>query len=356
LNPIMHKVPLARLIVAAVFAVLLTATILEGPMAEAASDAKASAVAKVSGDRMMATVEALAQFGTRVFYTSSATNSSVYIYDQFADLGLWVYFQHVDVSGFSVRNIVAVLNGSEGNLPQTLFGAHYDSSSGNLWNLSAGGTLPAPGADDDASGVAAVIELATILSEMHLKGTVKFVAFAAEEAGLNGSRYFAEQELAQGVTYSGTAILDMIGYRIGSTNGAMIFQDYGTNPLGSSMVKAVDDYSLALSVIPVTGKDMVSSDHASFWRVGYPSLLVIEKFSSKLPENPYYHTSMDTPDRLSPEQMVEITRMVLGGFLSLNDPLSPSFPVTIVIMICVAAIAVTAGGAIITRKQREPEL
>ncbi len=347
---------IARSMAAAVLALLLAAVTLGGALAEAAGEAKADMVSSVSGERMMATVDALAQFGTRVFYTSSSADSSAYVHDRLADLGLWVYYQDLNVSDFAVRNVVAVLNGTDRDAPQTLFGAHYDSSGGNLWNFSVGGTVLAPGADDDASGVAAVIELATVLSGVHPKGTVKFVAFTAEEAGLNGSRYFAERERAQGVAYSNTAILDMIGYRMESANEALIFQDYDANSLGDSMSKAVRDYSLDLSVTQVAGKEMTGSDHASFWAAGYPSLLVIEAFSSRLPENPYYHTSLDIPDYLSPDQMVEVTKMVLGGFLSLESAPSSSIPTTAVIIIGAAVIATVAAGAIlIIRRHREWE-
>jgi Zn-dependent M28 family amino/carboxypeptidase len=329
-----------------ILAALMMLTVPANARISLAAESNAATVASVSGDRMIGTVDALAEFGTRVFYTNSSVNSSAYIHDRFADLGLWVYYQDFQVAGFPVRNVVAVMNGSNPNEPQFLFGAHYDSASSSFMNYSVGGTVPAPGADDDASGVAAVLELATTLENRHFMNTVKFVAFAAEESGLNGSSYFVDQEHANGVNYSNTAIMDMVGYRGDTSNEAMIFRDTPGNTLATSMISAVSIYDLNISITAISGYDMEYSDHASFWRIGYPSLLVIEQLDGVTPVNPYYHSPQDTPDRLSKDQIVETTKTVLGGFLDLVNPPGSKRASSAPIILGFAVIAVTAVGAV----------
>ncbi len=304
---------------AALLAIIAIGTPANGVALASVDDSK-ELLDDVSGANFVGTIGDLEAFNTRAYYASAGWNSSIYVHERLAELGLWVYYQDLDVSGFQVRNVVAVKNGSDPAEPQYLFGAHYDSANKETTNYSQGETLAAPGADDDASGVAAVLEIARVLESATFTNTIKFVAFAAEEAGLNGSRYFAEQEHNAGVVYENTALMDMIGFRAELQNRSMIFSGSSLNTLSSSIISAVDRFDLDLSVQVVTGYEMTFSDHASFWEVGYPSLLMIEQLVNLAAVNPYYHTSADTLSTLSVGQMVVITKAVLGGFLLLESP------------------------------------
>ena len=318
------------------------------------SDDIQQTVDRVSGTNLAETIGDLEVFGTRAFYTSSGWNASIYVHDRFAELGYWVYYQNLEVSGFPARNVIAVKNGTNASDPLYLFGAHYDCANKEAANYSEGEILAAPGADDDASGVAAVIEIARILKETRLSSMVKFVAFAAEESGLNGSRYFARQEHDAGWVYENTALMDMIGYKVASQNRAMIFSGSPHNTLAPSMVSAIDTFNLDLSAEIVTGYDLTSSDHASFWEVGYPSLLVIEELVNSSVASPYYHTSQDTLSTLSVDQMVEITKAVLGGFLLLENPLKTEGLATgtIAVIGVVVAVAVILAVVYLVRHRR----
>lgn len=273
----------------------------------------------VDGERIVSTVSDLQDFGSRAFLFSSAWNASIYIHDRFAELGLWVTYQDFQVKGYQQRNVIAVLNGTDPAAPQYLFGAHYDSMTQALLDYEEGNSTYAPGADDDASGLASTIELATVLHEKKFNSTVKFVAFAAEETGLNGSSAFVQKELAEGVLYAGTAIMDMIGYRDSDKNEAFIFRDSSSNTMAKPLEMAASAYGLDLSLTFVSGTNFGASDHYSFWLAGYPSILVIEELADGLPVNPYYHSENDTVDRLSQEQMTVITKALLGGFLELQS-------------------------------------
>jgi Zn-dependent M28 family amino/carboxypeptidase len=289
-------------------------------MASAAEAPEADLVDDVSGQRLAETISALSGFSTRAFYTDDCRNASIYIFDRFNDLGLGVYYQELEVYGSTVRNVIATKNGSDPNAPWYLFGAHYDSANMDDENFTLGDSLAAPGADDDASGVAAVLEIADVLRNITFPNTIKFAAFAAEESGLNGSRYFAQQESTNGVVYEDSVIFDMIGYRDGDDNRATIFCDTAGNTMSKSTLSAIDEYDLSLSVDIVPGRDMVYSDHASFWQYGYPSLAVTEQAVNGRLINPHYHTAQDILSYLSVDQMVEITRAVLGGLILLENP------------------------------------
>jgi acetylornithine deacetylase/succinyl-diaminopimelate desuccinylase-like protein len=115
------------------------------------------------------------------------------------------------------RNIVAVLQGTEIGGGTIVIGAHYDSVSLNPED----GLAYAPGADDNASGVAALIELARIMSTQPHKSSIVFVAFSAEEVGRQGSAAFVRDYIqAQNISLNAMISLDIIGSQTGP-NGAV---------------------------------------------------------------------------------------------------------------------------------------
>lgn len=290
-----------------------------------AEDDFVALVESVSAADMMTTVEDLQAFGSREFHLESSREAAEYIYGRLVETGLAVEYQEFELDGINISNVVAIKEGGDPGAGCFLFGAHYDSENRLVDSLSAAENITAPGADDDASGVAAVIELARLLSDVALRNTVKFVAFAAEEygydnsGGLKGSHHFVASEVEGNVSYEGTAILDMIGYRSGLENRAVIVTEQPGDRMAEATVEAVGKYAIDLDVVNIVEPRISYSDHSSFWGAGYPSMLVIEELSeeSYIPLNPYYHTSNDVASSLSEEQMAAVTQALLGGVLQL---------------------------------------
>lgn len=278
---------------------------------------------KVSGERIMQTIEDLEDFGSRSFYLNSSREAADYIDGRFAELGLSVVQQEFMAGEYPCSNVVAGLSGTDSASAHFLFGAHYDSENRGADNLALVTQLPAPGADDDASGVAVVIELATLVADTRLKNTIKFVAFGAEESGFDGSgawggsAQFVLGEKESGVSYQGTVILDMVGYRQGEQNFAFGIVNSLSGPLPSAIGSAVDEFGLDLRFTLLDAPWVSYSDHYPFWLNGYPSMLMIEEISTDthVPVNPHYHTENDTSDKLSQEQMAEITKAIVAGLM-----------------------------------------
>jgi len=328
---------------------LLLATIATSAQVAMADDRISSIVQSVSGPRIMETVTDLEAFGSRAFYLDSSKEAAGYIHDRFEELSLYVEYQEFMLGSIEVANVVAVLNGTSPDAPQFLFGAHYDSENGMVENYSDALNMSAPGADDDASGIAAVIELARVLSAVDLKNTIKFVAFDAEEygydfsGGLKGSSYFATHEKATGVEYVGSAILDMIGYKDGQANIVFGIVNDKDNAFAKHVLMAVSEYDINLTFEVHVKPSITFSDHSSFWQVGYPSMLVIEELSTTTnePVNPFYHTPNDTSDRLSEDQMEEVTKAMAAGLLELLSPHKNTLVLVIVLLaVAVAAVAI----------------
>jgi bacterial leucyl aminopeptidase len=219
--------------------------------------------------------------------------------------------------------------------------AHFDST-----GADARGYRPelddAPGADDDASGVAAVLVIArlfkTLLARAPLERRVRFVLFNAEEHGLVGSKAYARDAAAEGQRIVGVYQMDMIGYRRDEQETAHPFEIH----VGCQLSREVEQRSLALAERIAQLCERVSpnllapqiygsrvgmadaadgrSDHASFQQRGYAACVVSEDFfagpHSDSPEaqpNPHYHRPDD--DQVSFSYAADIARAVAAAVL-----------------------------------------
>ena len=282
----------------------------------------------VSGERIMRTIQDLQDFGTRAFYLNSSEEAASYIFGRFQAMNIAVEYQELMAGVHSVKNVVATIPGASAETPQFLFGAHYDSENKDVRTVSDGQTLPAPGADDDASGVACVVELARVLSNLRLQNTVRFVAFGAEENGydssgrLAGSMSYVESEKAKGISYDACWILDMIGYGGGSENHTMIITNENSARLGSDMQEMVGALGIELLIEIENNSALINSDHASFWSAGYPAVLLIESdpTTGVFQFNPYYHSTEDTVDKLSEGQIVAVAQGLVATLMDMSTP------------------------------------
>ena len=154
-------------------------------------------------------IEALQSFGTR--FLDAANHDSVvgWIRNQFLDMGIAdVRTDTFDIGfGLQQHNIIATIPGLFDTTIVYIVGGHFDSYSGN--------PELAPGADDNASGTVAAMEMARVLSMPGNQPncTVRFIAFDAEEYGLYGSEYYAQQALTEGMNIGCMLNYDMIGYK-----------------------------------------------------------------------------------------------------------------------------------------------
>jgi leucyl aminopeptidase len=167
-----------------------------------------------------------------------------------------------------------------------VLGAHLDSI-----NVS-GSSLSAPGADDDASGVAALTEVIRVAVAKGYRParTVKFMAYAAEEIGLRGSAAIAAQHKSSGVNVVGVLQLDMINYR-GSAYDIVLVSDY-TNASQNTFLKNLITQYLPGVTQTTTRCGYACSDHASWYNQGYATSIPFEALLGQ--DNQYIHTSNDT--------------------------------------------------------------
>jgi len=196
-------------------------------------------------------------------------------------------------SGWAL-NVVCEIPGTDPNAPAVLIGGHYDSRSTNVNSP----TQRAPGADDNGSGSAAVLEILTTATSLmgdegfSFKCKLIFALFAGEEQGLVGSAALASSYVNGDIDLTAMVNLDMIGYP-DTANPQTLYWMSGstTSSLTQLAMELTKTYLGADTILALTGA--CCSDQQSFYSRGYPAASIFESRSAF--NNPNYHQSSDLP-------------------------------------------------------------
>ncbi len=256
----------------------------------------------------------LQNFTTRYLYTPELNLSAEYVLNEYAaNPNVQVDSQYFQYDGMWVRNIIATIPAfNPANKTVYILSGHYDSIS----NINPMAT--APGADDDASGTAAAMEAARVLSSYKLNATVVLAAWTAEEFGLHGARHYAKEAKRAGMDIGGMIQLDMVGYDPGGVMGLRAISNMESAWLMSEFWEANQDYSIGLNMVTTIDPTARSSDHAPFWDEGYPAIMAIETDF-----NDYYHSPGDTVDKMSFELVTRTTKTAVATIAKIAGILTP---------------------------------
>ena len=191
-------------------------------------------------------------------------------------------------------SVILTIRGVELPNEIVVLGAHLDSING-----SGGGstTQRAPGADDDASGIATLTEVLRIAmaNGWKPKRTVKFMGYAAEEVGLRGSNAIAQAHKAAAANVVAVLQMDMTNYRSGSTVDMRLVSDYSNADMKTFLTNLFDTYLAPLGMSRGSYTcGYGCSDHASWTSAGYPSAMFFESGTASGGYNPNIHTANDT--------------------------------------------------------------
>lgn len=240
----------------------------------------------------------LMKFGIRYTGTVNCSLAAQYIYDSFQAMGLPVEFQEWKYGGFTSKNVVATLNGTDTNsTAEYILCGHYDT-------VAAG-----PGADDDGSGTAAVLAIASVLSQYHFNHTIKFITFSGEEVGAYGSFTYARDASYRGDNIVAVLNMDMIGYA-NTTEGGRILRFFP--PLRSQWVAdyattIAEKYNDILNMSIATYPSYPGDDSQSFVDYGYDGVWIAHQDGY-----PYGHTANDTADHLNWTYYTKATKLMLA--------------------------------------------
>ncbi|QSQ24406.1 M20/M25/M40 family metallo-hydrolase [Pyxidicoccus parkwayensis] len=162
---------------------------------------------------------------------------------------------------------------------------------GHLDSINQSGTT-APGADDDASGVASFTEVIRVAMSRNYKPqrTVKFMAYAAEEVGLRGSKEIAAYHKSNGINVVGVLQLDMTNYKGSTSTDVVVITDYTNSAQNTFLRNLITTYVKIAQGNSSCG--YACSDHASWYNQGYVASIPFEAPLGS--DNPYIHTANDT--------------------------------------------------------------
>ena len=243
-----------------------------------------------------------------------------YIVVQFLSYGYNVTFQKYSVAGKEVKNIIALKTGSRFPNEIILLGAHYDS----CFN---------PGADDNASGISGLLELARMIANKKVDRTIEFIAFVNEEppffkTEVMGSRIYAKECKAENKNIRAIIVFDLIGFYSNKPfsqrypvilglffpnkgNFIGVFGNFKSRYLARQITRIFKNNSsfpiasIALDFIP--GIDF--SDHWSFWKEGYPAVMISD---TAFLRHKNYHKNTDTWEKLNYKDMACVIEGIYG--------------------------------------------
>jgi len=204
---------------------------------------------------------------------------------------------------FLQPSLIVRLEGTSKADEVVVLGGHIDSISGRS------ATNHAPGADDDASGCAAVLSTFRALMESDFKPSrsIEFHVYAAEEVGLRGSQDVAKEFAEKEVKVAGMLQLDMTGWDNGNPRVGVI-TDY-TDAAQNDFIRALTN--TYLTIPPADGRcGYGCSDHASFERYGYPSSFAFEAPFGE--HSPHIHTARDTLENMNMTHATEFAKLAVA--------------------------------------------
>ncbi|MCK4511304.1 M20/M25/M40 family metallo-hydrolase [bacterium] len=248
--------------------------------------------------RMVGTIQRLQDFGSRYVVVDSCWAAGLWIRDRFeeygyADVRLDTFRTMSFQDSVAAMNVIAVKEGTTRPSEYVVLGGHYDSvNAENFYDPLA----LAPGADDNATAVAAVLEAARLLKDVPTDRSIIFACWSAEEVGLWGSRHFVAEAVEESLDIVVYLNMDCLGYIEPSPDEApvIVFTDslsFAIAGYMQTLAHTHTQYRLQTCVRPIG-----ASDHTSFWEAGYNVVDMGTTIAS-----PYRHTTDDILDNLDPD-------------------------------------------------------
>ena len=277
-------------------------------------------VARIRKENLLAHLRQLVGDRNAITRRRDLQRAADYITQEFRSLGYETSTDTVRLLWRRYPNIIAEPPRSCSDAPLFIVGAHYDT------------VLGSPGADDNASGVAALLEIARAVGAGLRSSPVRlqFVAFTLEEQGIVGSAHYAHALSRRGIHLHGMVSLEMVGFKSDAPDSQQLPQglEHLYPSVGNFIGVVGNEKSRALSegfvaamktvaglpveslVVPGNGEAIPPtrlSDHSPFWDLGYPALMITDTSWFR---NPHYHQATDTIETLDLDFMTHVTEGV----------------------------------------------
>ena len=314
------------------------------------SPSVAARVGEVSAQRLRGDVAALTQIGSAIQIrrvasghriapgnSNSQAEKLAYLRSQLEPLGYAIEVETFDLParftpsrGYQGKNLIATKRGTTQAERVLELGAHHD-------------TFGTPGADDNSSGVAGVLEVARVLATVPT--TIRFCFFDFEEFGCLGSIEHVKKIKASAEKFEGILVFEMIGYAVSGENTQetplripgfvspsrtgnfiAVLGDMRSGSLGGAFERAADRLNPQLpyfSLNRLAGflKDAARSDHSAYWEASLPGVMITDTANFR---NPHYHRSTDTIETLNFEFMARVVSAMTACLLDRAGAANPA--------------------------------
>ena len=277
------------------------------------ADLVATAMDLVDNTKIATQIVALENFGTRYHTTSKAAEAARSVkttWEQLTRNRTDVTVKLVSHNSTTMPSVVLTVKGSKSPDDYVLMGGHLDSTA------RGSTTTDAPGADDNASGIATITEIIRVLMDMNYRPerTIEFMAFAAEEVGLRGSKEIAQDYKRRGVNVVTYVQFDMTNYK-GSSRDIYIYNDtYTSTGLNNFLFELMDTYNGSGRHQFSYGTSVCNygcSDHFSWAQEGFDTSFPSEASFSE--SNPNIHTNRDTYSRFPTDNATHAAKFAKLG-------------------------------------------
>ena len=274
----------------------------------------AKAVKAVSRSHLEESVRHLSEeFFTRNSYSTDVRGAQNWLEERYTEMGLKVHTH--EFRSDMPHVVVAEHTGTKYPEEYIVVGAHYDSRSTN----NSSPTQEAPGADDNASGTSALLELARLLQDhkINTEYSIRLCSFSGEEQGLLGSKALAEHWKKENLNIKVMFNADMLGWQIPNEEITLGFKDRSISVEDTEMVmKITKEYVPALPKMGYSSS--CCSDYMSFYDNGWPSVGFFEN-DVGASSYPYYHTSNDKLEYVNTKQLhLEVQAIVASTLTYAN--------------------------------------
>lgn len=269
------------------------------------------ALKEIVADNIWQTLTHLTSFHNRSATKKTGVDAANWLKSEFEALALDAGRSDTDTffvkTGWYKQPSLVTVIGKDIKAPAIVLGAHMDTLDGRM-----------PGAGDDGSGSATIMETARVLlnSKTALKRPIYIIWYAAEELGLVGSQYVVEHFLDHSIPVKAAIQFDMTGYRVDAKDPTMwVYDDYTDSNLSAYVKELIKTY---IQVPVGTSKcGYGCSDHASWMKAGVPAAFPCETNFEQ--HNPYIHSSSDTMELLSLEHMTNFTKLAVAFAIELGS-------------------------------------
>lgn len=275
---------------------------------------------KVSQDNLMAHIVALCSFETRFTFRPEFLQAAAYVYDAMESYGLDVSYDDHEFGGHTLRNVVGRLWGAKYPERIVVIGAHLDNT---LFPSEMNSFSRVIGADDNATGVATVLEAARILSQYQPPFSVEFVAFGGEEQLMLGSRYYVGARMDREEHFVAAVAVDSLAYNPDDQMKQKADANRNSEWLLPLVTRAEAFTGVSTVLVTADSQDHElwrMQDHEPFWYHGVPALAI-----GGTAFGPRWHTLDDNIENMNVPLFVEGAKLSIltEAELAFAEPLQP---------------------------------